>query len=292
MKGAILPLLVAVILCVGGCSSNLLESVSDDSSREADIESARIAIDDGDYQRAADILEPWYDPLAPDHEIARILASAYMGKAGIDFTYVLENSDESDGDSFDTLASALTLDITGRARPGSESGGGRFIVFDSADDMLGDLGKAKEFLDALFRSHVDNHLAPDQDDIIRMGVASAAHFIITVGKAAAELNGCNIPVNKYAYREIFPDDAGLDALLDDFSSLIDDPENDTLASLREDLVQVSAAIDVFDEVLGPDEDIAREFSDFLSKILGGETIENFTGINLAGYIRTELLGYN
>lgn len=93
--------------------------------------------------------------------------------------------------------------------------------------MLGDLGKAKEFLDALFKSHVDNHRAPDQDDIIRMGVASAAHFIITVGKAAAELNGCNIPVNKYAYREIFPDDAGLDALLDDFSSLIDDPENDT-----------------------------------------------------------------
>lgn len=62
---AILPLLVAVILCMGGCSSNLLESVSDDSSREADIESARIAIDDGDYQRAADILEPGYDPLAP-----------------------------------------------------------------------------------------------------------------------------------------------------------------------------------------------------------------------------------
>ncbi len=71
-----------------------------------------MALDDGNYQEAIDILEPGYDRSNPDPAAARVLASAYMGKAGIDLTYIIENaSDDHDDESFDAIASALCLDI-------------------------------------------------------------------------------------------------------------------------------------------------------------------------------------
>ena len=103
-----------LFLSLAGCDGNVFDSVSNDSSDAADIEAAQMALNDGNYQEAIDILEPGYDRANPDPEAARILASAHMGKAGIDLTNILENAPDENEDSFDVIASALSLDISTR----------------------------------------------------------------------------------------------------------------------------------------------------------------------------------
>ncbi|MEA2102608.1 MAG: hypothetical protein U9P80_08575, partial [Thermodesulfobacteriota bacterium] len=109
----LIPVFVVFLMILIGCDSNMLESLGDDSSREANLEEAQMALDDGNYDEAISILAPGYNPNAPDPVVARVLASAYMGKAGIDLTYLIENAGNSgsDGGAFDTIASALSVDV-------------------------------------------------------------------------------------------------------------------------------------------------------------------------------------
>jgi hypothetical protein len=278
MKKAVLFLSFGILLSLAGCDSNMLEALSDDSSSEAKFEEARMALDDGNYQEAIDILAANYDATNPDPETVRILASAYMGLAGIDLTYILENSEES-GDSFDTIASALSLTVTGQDTEA------RFITAGSADELLANLAQAQDYLNDLMDYYDDQGLTPDQDDTVQTGMASAIHFIIQLGQAASETTGSNIPLNKAAYREIFPDDENLDARLDDLADSLDEE------SLQDDLMDVSAAVDTLVEVQGADDDLAEEFDEFLNELLGGGDIGTFTGQSAAAYVDSELLGY-
>lgn len=284
MKKAVLPFILAVCLGLAGCDSNLFESLSDDSSDAAAIESARMALDEGRYQVAIDLLEPGYDSSSPNPDLARILASAYMGKAGVDLTYLIENSGDDDSGSFDTIAAALSLEFSGQD-------GARFITYDPDSGMLEDLEEARSFLDDLLAYCEANGLTPEQNDIVQQGMASAIHFILQLGMAAAEVTAGDIPVNGEAYRQAFPDDGDLDALLGDLADQIDDPAYGILDSLQADLASVSGAVDVLDEVMGPDEDIAYEFSEFLTELLDGSPIEDFSGAHAAAYVRDELLEY-
>ncbi len=286
MKKIVLFLSLGILLCLAGCGSNMLEALSDDSSHKAKFEEARMALDDGNYQEAIDILASSYDASNPDPEAVRILASAYMGLAGIDLTYILENSEESDGDSFDTIASALSLTVTGQ---NTEA---RFITAGSADELLANLEQAQDYLDDLLVYYDGQGLTPNQDDIVQMGMASAMHFIIQMGAAASDVTDNDIPLNKDAYRETFPDDPDLDTLLSDFADHLDDPGNETISSLREDLEQVSNAVNTLVEVQGPDEDLAEEFDEFLTELLGGGSIDTFSGQRAAAYVDSKLLGYN
>lgn len=294
MKKTVLFLSLGMLLCLAGCDSNMFEAISDDSSSSAKYEEARMALDDGSYQRAIDILSPGYNASSPDPDAVRILASAYMGLAGIDLTYILENSEDRNGDSFETIASALALDITGQAREGGTSSDtARFITAGSANELLANLEQAQSYLNGLMSYHTSQGLTRDQDDIVQAGMASAIHFIIQMGQAASEvITGCNIPLNKAAYREIFSDDPDPDTLLNAFADSLGDSGNGTLSSLKEDLRRVSDAVDTLVEVQGADEDLAEEFDEFLRELLGGGDIDAFSGQRAAAYVDSKLLGYN
>lgn len=285
-----------VLLLSFGCKSNVFESLSDDSSSEADIERAQMALNDGDYQEAIDILEPGYDASNPDAEAARILASAYMGKAGIDLTYILQNSDSSEGQSFDVITSALSLDITeDKDRTSSEevqaksaSGTPKYIDYDSIDEFLDYLESSQTYLAGIVTAFGND------DDKVQLGMVSAVHFILKTGLTVADLNGLaadyNVPINKEAYREVFPVGAGWQALL---TSLAGDIDGDAalVASLQADIRYVSNGVTVLLGRTGDDEDLADEFNDFLTELLGGGDIDDFSGTEVAAYIQAHLLGY-
>lgn len=306
-------LLVVVLMFsafVWGCESNTLSNLADDSGRQSDVVEARMALDDGDYDKAVRILEDDYDPASPDPEVAGILASAYMGKAGLDLTYALENIGQSDGGHFDTIASALHLAITDQAFPASSQIPGtrelaskidaRYIAASSIAGFLESLIDAQSVLDALVEFHEGHGLPPDDDATVQLGIASALHFIMKTGALVSQTMGSNVPVNERAYREIFPEDSDWMSLLEDTSTYIDAHPED-LASLRTDLADVYDAILALAENIGQDEDLTRELDGFVRDLLGmsgsaseqsvTDAIDAYTGRDFAEFVHRSMLAY-
>ncbi len=293
MKKLICFLGIISSLALWGCDSNALKSLADDSSDAASIEEARMALNDGDYQGAIDILEPGHDSSNPDVEATRIIASAYMGKAGFDLTYIIENSGDSDNESFDVIASALSLHITGdlaRASSGEAAGeeasAARYLAYASLNTFIHYLESAQAYLTDL----VDTY--GNDDDTVQLGMVSAVHFILKVGLESADLMTTNVPVNKAAYREVFPEHGDTDwGIL--LTSLATNIHNDTdlVQALRGDIAAVDNAVAVLNARMGSDEEVAEKFSEFLSELLGGGEIDTFDGADAANYIGSNLLEY-
>lgn len=88
-----------------GCGGkSVFESMADDGSDEAQLEKARIALDEGEFDDAVDILEELCgaDLTAPtcDPEVVSLYASAYAGRAGLAvFDLVKEAVDQEVSDS-------------------------------------------------------------------------------------------------------------------------------------------------------------------------------------------------
>lgn len=302
-------LIAFLVLC--GCDTNMLDSLGDDSSDPADIEEARIALDDGDYDRVISLLADDYDASSPDPEAALLMASAYMGKAGVDLTYVIENVDTDAESSFDIIASALNLEITSDlypdsalAAPSAEAGfneEARFITLETIQDLLVSLEEAQAILENLIASQTEQGVDPDEDQSVQLGMASALHFILQIGLCVGEVTGTNIPINSLAYKEVFPEGVNVDSLLSDLALYLDTHEA-ILTSLRSDLIDVYSAVLTLIETIGADEDITEEFDAFMRELLvlgtGADdediilAIENFSGSTLSTFISNELLGFN
>lgn len=75
----LLALLLAALI---GC--NAFDGTGDENSREARLEEARIAMDRGDYGNAVPLLQSLSASYPADGEIARALAAAWSGRAGLD----------------------------------------------------------------------------------------------------------------------------------------------------------------------------------------------------------------
>lgn len=72
------------LLAVGLSGCNAFESMSDKNSREARLEEARIAMDQGDYTTAVGLLDALHASYPADVEISRARASALAGRSGLD----------------------------------------------------------------------------------------------------------------------------------------------------------------------------------------------------------------
>lgn len=80
--------ILAVILVLGvlvGACDNAFEGFADKDSKEAKLEEARIAQDQGDFATAVPLLETLHAEYPGDTEISRSLASALSGRAGLNF---------------------------------------------------------------------------------------------------------------------------------------------------------------------------------------------------------------
>jgi len=115
---------LAVILVLGflgGACANVFESFGDKGSRDAKLEEARIALDEGDFTTAVALLEPLSDQYPGDTEISRSLASTYAGRGGLNFFDLAaraeaaqnaRNSGSAQGNTIGHLVSAFPHPVT------------------------------------------------------------------------------------------------------------------------------------------------------------------------------------
>jgi hypothetical protein len=308
MKKVLLAGTVILLMAIMGCESNMLGSLADESSKEAKIEEAKIAIDDGNYQKAITTLNSYKN--SPDPKIAGLLASAHMGAAGVDLTYMLEHTNVSDTNKFDVIASAFFLRTSDQLNASSSAlykaesdASPRFITTDTAVGLLTDLSLAVGYLSISQRTN------PDDDDLtVQLGIASALHFIIDIGYIVAEAKDCNIPINKAAYQMVFPQTPDLITLGNLVNTYLTINQTDLqefkgdLAGLCLDLWNVFLMVEVFKENIGPDEDITSSFNKFITDSLGlpqGSSkdaikakVDSYDGSALVSFINSKLLGYD
>jgi hypothetical protein len=177
---------VVILILLSACSQDsIFQGISQDSGRDSKIEQARIDLDNSDYDQVISDLSAIYTTKALDPKIGQLLASAYMGKAGIDLTILIANSTSSGLKPFDVIASMISSsDVT-------VDGKARYIASTLMPDILGYAASAEEPLRVMSEQG-----KADSDDMIQLGIASAAHLVLFIGNAT-KLD--NIPINTAAY---------------------------------------------------------------------------------------------
>ena len=144
-----------------GCGdSNIFDSMADDDTKEAQLEEAQIALDKGDYTTAVDILlglcglsaeNPASGAQTCDNNTISLLASAYMGRAGLDLVNLIDSAEPSTGSQTFTEFSSI-LDLVNAED------------MQNAVDLLDSLGSAR---------------TPEQS--LQMAVAATADVILDIG---------------------------------------------------------------------------------------------------------------
>ncbi|MBP6939881.1 MAG: hypothetical protein KBC76_11845 [Deltaproteobacteria bacterium] len=280
---------VIALLLLSACSNDsILEGVSESSSRDAKLEDAYQALDGKDYDAAISELAPMYNTTGLDPRIGRLLASAYMGKAGIDATLMMENvSGVSTATSFDVVASMIDSEyvtvnederyLDGNATAGiTEEGDYTYEI-----DLMGTLNKAREILLAM-----DQRGLATADDRIQLGIASAAHFIMVVGNQTAialnrTLDSYNpdariygdvpVPINTGAYgyyRTSQSVDRKYSWSRVDAGDFGDSASSGVPSSFQEDLSCVNDAVVAFNEAFSSSNDLENALDSFLRSALG------------------------
>jgi hypothetical protein len=92
----IFAMTLALGLLGGGCD-NAFESFGDKNSTDAKLEEARTAMDQGNFATAVPLLETLHLQNPGDAEISRSLATAYSGRAGLNFFDLVARSQEAQG---------------------------------------------------------------------------------------------------------------------------------------------------------------------------------------------------
>ncbi len=279
---------VIALLLLSACSNDsILEGVSENSSRDAKLEDAYLALDGRDYDTAIFELSSMYNTTGLDPVIGRMLASAYMGKAGIDTTLMMENvSGVSTATSFDVVASLIDSEyvivnkderyLDGNATAGiTEEGDYTYEI-----DLMGTLNKAREIFLAM-----DQRGLATADDRIQLGIASAAHFIMVVGNQTAvalnrTLDSYNpagrvygnvpVPINTSAYgyyRTSQTTDRKYSWDRVDAVDYAEHVSNGKLTSSQEDLQYVRDAVVAFAETFSSSNDLGNALDTFLRSAL-------------------------
>jgi hypothetical protein len=312
MKNLLLAVMASLLMALlAGCESNMLSPLADDSSKEANLEEAKMALDDGKYDSAISALSSYKG--SSDPEVAGILSSAYMGKAGLDLTYMLEHIDANNTANFDVIASAFSLKTTDQLNASSsvlyKAGSDatpRYITTGSVVMLLTNLSLAQNYLTTSLAANSGDKNVTD-DLTVQLGIASALHFIIDIGYTIAEVKDCNIPINQAAYKAVFPQKPDLITLGNQVNTYLNtnvttlQAFNGDIAGLRTDLWNVYLTVEVFMNNLGSDEDITSNFSQFITDLLGlpeGSSkavikakIDSYDGSDLVSFINSKLLGY-
>lgn len=162
-----------------GCGGNLFEGMADDSTEEAKMEAAKIALDKGDYTKAVSLLEELCGTdtanLTCDDTAKADLASAYVATAtGLDVLELIAQAEEAAADptgSFTTVSTLLPIDDINNC------------VSDPASCTIQtDLEKAIEILDSLLPDTVPADPTPEQkNQYLQLATASAVNVAVTIG---------------------------------------------------------------------------------------------------------------
>ncbi|MCL0096784.1 hypothetical protein M1N66_04175 [Thermodesulfovibrionales bacterium] len=163
-KVSVCTILIIAAFLLTGCG-NALEWAADDDSREARLETARMALDDGNYAEARHILYELNNRYPNDPEVSELLSNAYAGKAGLDTFALLETID-----ALDDEGQAGNIDMVGLVL-GDEKG---TLTEDKISNKIGNLTSA---IDALGRIQ---NLTYDQR--IQRGLLSVSRAALTIAE--------------------------------------------------------------------------------------------------------------
>ncbi len=275
-----------ILLLLSACSQDsLFEGISEDSSRDSKIEQARMDLDNSNYGQVISDLSVIYTTSALDTEVSQLLASAYMGKVGIDLTLFIANSTSSGLEPFDIAASMI--------QPPNENiqNGRRFIGHDDDDgqtdalivlDLLDYITKAKETLSILEKKGLST-----DDHRIQLGIASAVHFILNTSNTVADAFNTSlylpdvskhnpgtipVPINSSAYIYLKNEKYGYSwptlVIPAIFSEKV---TNGTPTWYQEDLLNINHAITAFSRAYPESNKMRDALTAFLSSALGEET---------------------
>ncbi len=218
-------------VCTVGCD--------DEDSSASKLEEAKIALDEGDYERAEDLLEGMTGA-----EALGVLASAYAGQVGIDTFEILGQLDDGD-----TSGNDGSIDLIGKIL--GTSGDGRLSCLGvQTKSSLMDLAKTK-----LIASAGGSVSALDKDGHVQLGIYGFTDFILVTGEIICYKFG-----GGDAQFEVTLTEAGIKALADDFEAI--DVTEDQLKRINEDIDYVMLGL----SALGTANDLAEEFTMFLQDI--------------------------
>ena len=285
------------------CSNDsIFQGISQNSSYDAKISDAEIAIDNSDYDDAIMELSVMYNTTtSPDPTVGPLLASAFMGRAGVDLTNFIASFTSSGLDPLDYIAymispSNVTINKNGRYLDGTAVSG-----------YLGDLSAAKSTLQAL----VTNGNATNNDEI-QLGMASAVHFIMNMGnKTANALNETlnnpyvaaqpgivPVPINVAAYQiystsTVYKQDYNTWSSVGP-SSFRENVASGTVLSFQDDLININNAIIAFNKAF-PKPSETNQMKDilnaFLYSALGITSDETVTDELILAYTTEEMYAY-
>lgn len=161
-KGFILGVCGLLLLCFA--ISTIPGCLEDESSYEARIEEARIALDNGDYERARSLLLQLKAEYGNDPLVLQYLSNACSGLVGIDTFRLLEVIDDFIG-----MKQEGRIDMVGLVLGGTEG------VLKSAE-----IDKMIELLENCTIAELENIAEPTDDQIVQLGLASLFHAALTI----------------------------------------------------------------------------------------------------------------
>ena len=229
------------ITAITSCEENSLEWLADDSSYEARLEEARIAIDDREYARARDLLLQLKAEYPGDPLILQYLSNAYAGLIGLDTFNLLTTIDQlieaNETGNIDMVGIVLG-DVSGT------------ILANGIDETLANLENAINALEEISN--------PTDDQTVQLGLLSLNHAAMTIADIVAENTG---------ETEVTLTEDGLSATYGGTApDLTNEATSERLDSLSDDMENIGNAVDSIADITGieagQENDLSESFDEF------------------------------
>ncbi len=243
----------ALLLSFYGCGESAFESLSSDDTFEAQMEEAKIALDDADYTRAIEILERLESQHPDNLEVKQYLSNAYAGLAGLDTYDLLATIDELDEEgkngSIDMISTVLG-DAEGR------------LSKIEVGEKLSLLDDAIEYMQLTLPSGVQADVfiaASSTDDrIVQRGILAMSRIVLLMA---------DMVLDQLGITEVVMTEAGIRihyAHQDpDFDGLFN---NEIALKLAADIQAIDNAISALAQLSGSDNDLHEDFTKFMNDL--------------------------
>ena len=301
-------IILLILLLLNACSKDsMFQGISQDSNREAKVEQASMDLDNENYDAVISELSALYTTTTLDPKVAHLLASAYMGKAGLDTTLFVAYSGVTDLASTTTSSGTVLFDkVASLLSPPNitiAQNGGKTIDGKLAPDYLNYISDAQRILESLNKKGI----ATD-DDRIQLGMASTAHFILHIGNNTAnslnptlrfsDTNGqpgiVPVPINSSAYKSYRNDTSGAYNSWSIYVGAATFTESTTRGvptSYQYDLTKVKTAIDAFSHAYPGSNKVKNNLNAFLYSALGIASDETVTDELIMAYTSSGIFDY-
>jgi hypothetical protein len=220
-----------------GCSGNTFEGISDDDSFEARLETARMNIDDEEYQEAINTLNDLQEEQPDNDDVTRYLSNAHAGLAGLNTFDLLEVIDD-----LDESGNSGSIDMVGLVLGDSDG----VLMAEEVSDKLDNLTEAIDQLNTIED--------PTDDHVVQIGLLSVSRIGMTLVKIISSDTG---------NASLTLTEEGIESEYDTKPEFEDgDVSDEDLENLTNDIRNVGEAIAVMTESYSYDNELNEDFLEF------------------------------